>query len=87
MVNKNGSDLILADTSNYGKNKKKEENKMAIGEIFNFIITNKISLIQAYLALVGFASLVIKLTPTVSDDLWLKKYLKFAGKFIALNRK
>ena len=56
-------------------------------EIINLIMANKVALIEAYLALIGFASLVIKLTPTVKDDNFLKKYLKFTGKFIALNRK
>jgi len=56
-------------------------------EIINWIIVNKVALIEGYFALVGFASLVIKLTPTVKDDNFLKKYLKFTGKFIALNRK
>ena len=55
-------------------------------DIVYWIITNKIVLIEAYLALIGFASIVIKLTPTVKDDAFLKKYLKFTGKFIALNR-
>jgi len=56
-------------------------------EIINWIIANKIALIEGYLAFVGFASLVIKLTPTVKDDAFLKKYLRFTGKFIALNKK
>jgi len=56
-------------------------------EIINLIMANKVALIEAYFAFVGFASLVIKLTPTVKDDNFLKKYLKFTGKFIALNRK
>ena len=56
-------------------------------EIISWVIANKVNIIQGYLALVGFASIVIKLTPTVKDDNFLKKYLKFTGKFIALNRK
>jgi len=56
-------------------------------ELLNWILANKLALIQAYLAIIGFASIVIKLTPTVKDDAFLKKYLKFTGKYIALNRK
>ncbi len=56
-------------------------------EIIEWISANKGALIQAYLALIGFASIVIKLTPTVKDDAFLKKWLKFTGKYIALNRK
>ena len=44
-------------------------------------------LIELYLAIIGVASIIIKLTPTVRDDLWLKKILQFIGKYIALNRK
>ncbi len=56
-------------------------------EIISWITANWTQMLQAYLALVGAASLIIKLTPTVRDDNWLKKYLKFTGKFLALNRK
>lgn len=52
-----------------------------------WVFTHKTEIIQCYLALIGLASIVIKLTPTVKDDNWLKKYLRFTGKFIALNRK
>ncbi len=55
-------------------------------EFINWIIANKGALIQAYLALIGFASIVIKITPNVKDDAFLKKYLKFTGKYIAINR-
>jgi len=56
-------------------------------DIIGFVLANKVALIEAYLALVGFASVVIKLTPSVKDDAFLKKYLRFTGKFVALNRK
>lgn len=54
--------------------------------MINWILAHGTQLVEAYLAIVGAASLIIKLTPTVKDDLWLKKYLKFTGKFIALNK-
>ncbi len=59
---------------------------MDIGMILDWIFANKLAILEAYLALVGLASLIIKLTPTVKDDAWLKKYLQFTGKYIALNR-
>lgn len=55
-------------------------------DVINWVLTNWVQIVEAYLAIVGAASLVIKLTPTVKDDAWLKKYLRFTGKFIALNR-
>ncbi len=55
--------------------------------MLEWIITNWVELVKGYLALIGVASVIIKITPTVKDDAWLKKYLKFTGKVIALNRK
>lgn len=43
-------------------------------------------ILKAYLALIGFASIVVKLTPTLKDDDALKGIIKFVGKYIALNR-
>ncbi len=56
-------------------------------EIVSWITANWASLVQLYLAIVGVASIIVKLTPTVKDDNILKGFLRFAGKFIALNRK
>jgi hypothetical protein len=47
-------------------------------------IINDIWVIWA--SLVTIASIIIKLTPTVKDDAWLKSVLKFTGKYLALNR-
>ena len=55
--------------------------------MIEWITTHTLDLVQIYLGIVGVASIIIKLTPTVRDDLWLKRILKFTGKFIALNRK
>jgi len=55
--------------------------------MIEWIIANKGALIEGYLALIGFASIVVKLTPTLKDDHFLKQLIKFTGKFIALNRK
>jgi len=55
--------------------------------VVEWIQAHWVDIIQIYLSIIGAASIIIKLTPTVRDDLWLKKILKFTGKFIALNRK
>ena len=39
----------------------------------------------AYLSLVGFASIVVKLTPTQKDDEVLGKIIGFVSKWLALN--
>ena len=59
---------------------------MVINKMIQWIINNWTMILQAYLAFVGFASVIIRLTPTVKDDNFLKKYLKFTGKFLALNK-
>ncbi len=45
-----------------------------------------VDVVQIYFAVVALASIIIRLTPNVRDDLWLKKILRFTGKFVALNR-
>ena len=54
--------------------------------IVGWVQTNWAQIVAAYLALVGFASIVVKLTPTLKDDDALKWVIKFLGKYIALNR-
>ena len=44
------------------------------------------NLLQIYLAIVGIASIVVKLTPTLKDDHTFKAVVRFLGKYIALNR-
>jgi hypothetical protein len=41
--------------------------------------------IQIYLAIVGLASIIVKLTPTLKDDTILLNITKFVAKYIALN--
>ncbi len=60
---------------------------MAFGEIIGWVTSNYLILVEAYLALVGFASVVVKLTPTLKDDNILKGVIKFMGRILALNRK
>jgi len=60
------------------------KNKMAVLE---WIFNNWDAIIAAYFAIVGAASAVVKLTPTLKDDHVLKNIIRFVGKFIALNRK
>lgn len=55
-------------------------------EIFTWIAVNWQSIIEIYLGIVGVASIIVKLTPTLADDLWLKKVVAFIGKYLALNK-
>jgi hypothetical protein len=54
--------------------------------IVNWFQTNWLGISQAVAAVVGAASLIVKLTPTLKDDNFLLPIVKFLGKYIALNK-
>lgn len=56
-------------------------------EIINWFVLHWEDILQIYLGLIGVASLVVKMTPTLKDDTALKNVIRFVGKFLALNRK
>lgn len=56
-------------------------------EVVNWIVAHIDDIIAIYLGLVGVASIIVKLTPTLKDDTVLKSIIRFVGKYIALNRK
>ncbi len=56
-------------------------------EIINWVTGNWGTLINLYLASIGVASIVVKLTPTLKDDAILKGVIRFVGRFLAINRK
>jgi len=58
---------------------------MDIGSIVSFIQAHWDNIIKAYLAIVGLASIIVKLTPTLKDDDVLKGVIRFLGKYVALN--
>ena len=43
-------------------------------------------IIKIILQVIGLASVIVKLTPTLKDDDVLKNIVRFLGKYIALNR-
>ncbi len=55
--------------------------------IIDWIRANNGDLALLITSLIGTASIIVRLTPTVKDDNILKGVIKFVGKFIALNRK
>ena len=60
---------------------------MDIINIYNWIVSNWGMLVQVWLSIIGLASIIVKLTPTIKDDTFLKKVIKFTGKYLAINRK
>jgi hypothetical protein len=57
-----------------------------IMEIIQWVIANKAAVIEAILAIIGAASVIVKLTPTLKDDNALKGIIKFIGKYIAVDK-
>lgn len=57
-----------------------------MNDIFKFITDNWQKIIEVYLAVIGLASVIVKLTPTLKDDNILLGIIKFIGKFIALDK-
>ena len=55
-------------------------------ETINWLKLNWDEIIALYGALVIVASIVVKLTPTLKDDNFLLKTVKFVSKYVALNR-
>ena len=58
---------------------------MNIGAIISWFQTNWFEIAKAIAAIIGAASIIVKMTPTLKDDTVLLKIIKFVGKYIALN--
>jgi len=59
---------------------------MDIAGIITWITTNWTQIVDFWLKLIGVASIIVKLTPTLKDDDVLKNIIRFVGKYVALNR-
>ena len=57
-----------------------------ITSVLTWLQTHWIEIVTAYTSLIGAASIIVQLTPTLADDNALKAVIKFIAKFIALNR-
>ena len=54
--------------------------------VWTWLQAHWLEIIAAYTSLIGGASILVQLTPTLKDDNALKAVIKFVAKFIALNR-
>jgi hypothetical protein len=54
--------------------------------MIDYIISHWSDIAQGIAAIIGVASIIIKLTPTLKDDNILLPIIKFIGKFVALNK-
>lgn len=59
---------------------------MDIGALVALVQTHWLDIIKLITSIVGVASIIVKLTPTVRDNEVLEAIIKFLGKYIALNR-
>ena len=54
--------------------------------MIDWIITNWAKVAEGIAAVIGVASIIVKITPTLKDDNILLGIVKFIGKFIALDK-
>ena len=59
---------------------------MDVALIVTWFTTHWADFIQIYLQIIGVASIIVKITPTLKDDDVLKNVIRFVGKYLALNR-
>lgn len=57
-----------------------------VTNVIAWVTTNWQDLIQIWLQVIGIASIIVKLTPTLKDDDVLKNIIRFVGKYVAINR-
>lgn len=55
-------------------------------KVIAWVQGNGSDILSAVAHLVLFASVIVKLTPTLKDDDYLKPLIKFIGKYIALDK-
>lgn len=55
-------------------------------KMYETIVANLGDITEAIAYLVLFASIIVKLTPTLKDDNYFKGIVKFIGKYIALDK-
>lgn len=53
--------------------------------IIDWVKVNWVQIVEVYLALIGAASVIVKLTPTQVDDNFVQKIKDFVAKYVALN--
>ena len=59
---------------------------MNVIEIYNWVVNNWDVILQIITGAVTLASIIVKLTPTLKDDAFMKKVIKFLGKYVALEK-
>jgi hypothetical protein len=55
-------------------------------EVYTWIVTHWTEITEVIAYVISIATIIVKLTPQLSDDHALKAVIRFIGKYIALNR-
>jgi len=53
---------------------------------WSWVVANLADISNVIAYLIAIASIVVKITPTLKDDNYLKAVIKFIGKYIALDK-
>jgi len=57
-----------------------------INKIIQLVLANQKDILDALAYIIAGASVIVKLTPTLKDDNYLKPVVRFIGKFLALDK-
>ena len=57
-----------------------------IMNVYNTVAGNWAEIAKAIAYVIAAATVIVKITPTLKDDNYLKAAVKFLGKYIALNK-
>jgi len=55
-------------------------------EIIKWVQLHWVDICNVIAGIIAVASIIVKITPTIKDNEFLEKVIKFVGKWIALNR-
>lgn len=55
-------------------------------EVVNWIVANWKDIAEVIAYVIAIATIIVRLTPTLADDNFLKPIIRFIGRYIALNR-
>jgi len=78
--------LGVPQLRHYPAGKEKGEKMNNVLDAVKYIIANWGHIAEAIAAIIGAASIIVKITPTLKDDNILLGIIKFVGKWIALDK-
>ncbi len=55
-------------------------------EAVKWVVAHWEEITEVIAYIIAIASIIVKLTPNLADDAFMKKVIRFVGRYIALNR-